>query len=437
MSERTPAHSLEAEMAVLGACMADRDAATACLPLLREADFYAHIHADIFAAIAELSDAGKPHDYIAVADVLRTKNKLDAVGGAAYLSKLVRDSLETVSSAEYYAKLIREKAVLYRLYKAAHKIADIALDGEVDVAEAVADAEKALHSAVGGFNDTKTGGHINGLLIKAFREIQAASEGHIIAQGTPWNHLDGLTGGWYGGEMVAWFGRPKDGKSSAVAQLMQYVAEHFGAVVLFALEMGEDSVVRRLIGNRAHIDSRKLRRGALLPHDWERLSDAMSSLSGLPIYIHSSARSVSEMRRTLLSLSAKVPVKAFIVDHIAFVTDVLNGERGSSEHDRLNRAYLRILNLAKELDCVAHVVTHANRAGYDKEPTMAHIRGGGNLEGHAHTIIAPYRDNPEEDPQSGKFLVLANREGRTGAIPMRFEGERNTWTQIQVDRVVA
>lgn len=430
MSERTPAHSLEAEMAVLGACMVDREAATVAIPILQQGDFYAHVHGTIFAAIAELANTGKPHDKIAVAERLKAKNALEDVGGISYLSQIVSDSLETVSSAEYYAKLVREKAVLYRLLQAGHKIANLALDGEDDAAAAIADSERALREAISGFGEAQSGGHVGSLLANIWREIDAASEGKIVAQGSPWPTLDKMTGGFFGGEMVAWFGRPKDGKSSAVAQLMQYVAERYGAVVLFALEMGENSVVRRLLGNRAGISSRRLRSGKLVGQDWDRLSDAMSDLAQLPVYIYSQSRSVSQMRRTLLSLSAKMPVKAFIVDHMAFVSDVLNRPRNQTENDALNQAYLRLLELCKELDCVGHVVTHANRAGYDHEPTIANIRGGGNLEGHAHTIIAPYRENPAEDPRSGKFLVIANRDGEVGAVPMSFDGPRNCWSEF-------
>ena len=62
---------------------------------------------------------------------------------------------------------------------------------------------------------------------------------------------------------------------------------------------------------------------------------------------------------------------------------------------------------------------------------MTNIRDGGNPEGHAHAIIAPYRPDPHSaivsERQKGEFLILATREGDSGEIPMRFLGHRGLW----------
>lgn len=437
--ETIPPNNIDAEMALLGLCLFDADAAKAALPMLRPQDFYAHVHQPIFEAIAALENAGKPHDKIAVAEHLRAQHQLDRVGGISYLSSLMTAAYEaglSANNAAYYARVIAEKAVLYRLLLAAEKIKVAALEGEIDPIGAIADAEKAVREASDGFAPMRSGGMLGDLLVQTWRDIDRAASGGIQSQKTPWPTLDAMVGGWFGGEMVVWFGRPKDGKSSAIAQLMQHVALENGLVVLFALEMSNQSVIRRLVANRAHIQARRLRSGQLYPSDWDRISASMGELHDLPVYLCDSARTVSEMRRTVLALQAKQPVRAVIVDHVGFVSDT-EGPRNETENDRLNRIYKRLLALAKELDCVMHVVQHANRAAYDREPTLKDIRGGGNAEGHAHTVIAPYRPDVDRAPEDGKFLVLANREGMTGAVPMRFDAPRNCWTEIGTQMEIA
>lgn len=438
---KPPPQNLDAEMALLGACMAGRDFAAAAIPHVRPEDFYAHVHAPIFAAIVRAFDAGRPHDKITIAEDLRARNELESIGGISYLSSLLDAALECalddVASVTYYAQIIAEKAVLYRLMRAGERICEIGLHGEEDVSAAIADAEQELERAVRAFSRPSKGGLLADVMQQTWREIDAAVGGNVRAQNTPWPTLDEMTGGFFPGEMVMWFGRPKDGKTRAVTQLAYHVARAYGVVVFFSLEMGEIGIARRMVAGHAQISTRRLRLGRLGPHDFDRIGEAMQTLSNLPMYVYGGIWSISEMRRTLIGIHAKTPVCAVIVDHIGFVDDVVNGERNVTENERLDRAYKRLLGVTKEIGCVMHVVAHANRAGYDQEPTLKNIRGGGNAEGHAHAIIAPYRPDPEHHPTDGKFLVIATREGENGAIPMQFDGARDGWTEAGSQMEVA
>jgi hypothetical protein len=95
--------------------------------------------------------------------------------------------------------------------------------------------------------------------------------------------------------------------------------------------------------------------------------------------------------------------------------------------------YRRLLSMADEFGAVLHAVQHVNREGMRGKPSLRDIRDGGNPEGHAHAVIAPYRANPDatsvDERQQGEFLILAAREGDSGAVPMRFIGHRGLWVE--------
>ncbi|MGC2242103.1 MAG: DnaB-like helicase N-terminal domain-containing protein, partial [Candidatus Aquilonibacter sp.] len=92
--DRIPPHNLEAEMALLGSVLVDREIMSAVGEIVRAADFYAHVHETIFAVLYDLFYRGEPLDKIAVAEALRNRDQLEKVGGLSYLSSLM-DTVQT------------------------------------------------------------------------------------------------------------------------------------------------------------------------------------------------------------------------------------------------------------------------------------------------------------------------------------------------------
>src|ERR1700737_2210137 len=102
--DRIPPQSLDAEQAVLGALMVDRELMPVVSELVQRSDFYAPHHATIFDVLTNLYERGEPIDKVSVAEDLRRRKLLDDVGGAEFLTPLL-NAVPTTASAEYYARL--------------------------------------------------------------------------------------------------------------------------------------------------------------------------------------------------------------------------------------------------------------------------------------------------------------------------------------------
>ncbi len=122
--DRIPPHNLEAEMALIGSMLVDREIMGTVGEIVQPSDFYAHVHETIFAVLLDLFDRGEPLDKITVAEALRQRDALEKVGGLSYLSSLM-DTVQTAASATYYAKIVREKAVLRSLIHAGTQITQL------------------------------------------------------------------------------------------------------------------------------------------------------------------------------------------------------------------------------------------------------------------------------------------------------------------------
>ena len=81
-------HNLEAEKAVLGACLIRQAAVGEVAGTLGADDFFRQAHTAIWRAIRRLDDAGRTVDLLIIRDELARVELIDAVGGPAYVASL-------------------------------------------------------------------------------------------------------------------------------------------------------------------------------------------------------------------------------------------------------------------------------------------------------------------------------------------------------------
>src|SRR6185437_11129842 len=119
--DKTPPQALEAEMAVLGAMLIEREAQARAMDLLDESCFYKAAHQQIFRSIAQLFSEGAAVDVVTVGETLKNQRLLTDVGGASYLTELTQ-LLPTAANVEHYARIVKEKAILRQLIAVSTRI---------------------------------------------------------------------------------------------------------------------------------------------------------------------------------------------------------------------------------------------------------------------------------------------------------------------------
>jgi replicative DNA helicase len=151
MADRQPPQSVEAEQAVLAACMLEQGTLAVARRIVSDDDWYRPGHSMIWQALLEVRRAGLVPDALSVAEALVRRGEIGKVGGHPYLHDLV-ESLPTTVNVEYWAEIVAQKAVLRRLAEAGERIQQRAygaadgagLAGSVDEAVARASQEVAL-----------------------------------------------------------------------------------------------------------------------------------------------------------------------------------------------------------------------------------------------------------------------------------------------------
>jgi replicative DNA helicase len=288
---KLPPHSLEAEQSVLGGLLLDNEAESRIGDVISDADFYSDAHRVIWQHAMRLIGDGKPADAVTVAELLSSTQKLDYVGGLAYIGALVQ-GVPTTANIRHYAQIVRERSILRQLASTAGEIADAAYNPLGRSARAVLDeAEtKVMHIAEQGQRGQKQYALLGDLLSGVVERIEELfnrdNPSEVTGVETGFADLDRMTAGLQPGDMVVVAGRPSMGKTALAVNIGEHVALNMKLpVVIFSMEMGANQLALRLIGSVGRLQSQNLRTGRLQADDWNKLSAALGRLNEAPILI--------------------------------------------------------------------------------------------------------------------------------------------------------
>jgi len=148
LTSKIPPQSLEAERAVLGVALLDRDGPAALCRTLRAEDFYAEKHRHIYARIAALLTAQSVVDLLTLSEALRQSGHLEAIGGPAYLGQLVEEAA-LLTALPDYCRLIQDKAALRELIRLSTETIGRAYENGIPASEIAGQATKALAALTG------------------------------------------------------------------------------------------------------------------------------------------------------------------------------------------------------------------------------------------------------------------------------------------------
>ncbi len=430
--DRIPPHNLEAEMALIGSILVDREIMSAVGEIVKPADFYAHVHETIFGVLTDLFERGEPLDKISIAEELRRRDALERVGGLSYLNALM-DTVQTAGSARYYATIVREKSVLRGLIHAGTQITQLGYEGEEDVAAALDRSEQVVY-AIGEQQGSSDFMLVKGLMKDAFDHIDRLYHMRGEQTGLPsgFRDIDAMTTGFQPGNFVIVAARPGMGKTSFALNMAVSAAQAtHEPVAFFSLEMSNNELVQRLICSEARISMNAMRRGQIEQNQWEDISRAMSRLNELPIYLDDTgALTVSDLRSRCRRLKSKHGLAAIFVDYLQLVRPGTLA-RNANRNEELSDICRMLKVTAKDFEVPIVALAQLNRGvelRAEKRPMLADLRDSGSIEQEADVVAFLYRDgyyNPEStpDPDLTEFIIAKHRNGPTGMAKLHFKKE--------------
>ena len=421
---RIPPNDLEAEQAVLGSMLVDKDAVFTVIEILKPEDFYRNEHAEIYSAILDLCEANKPVDLLTLKEQLRIRGKYDVVNGFEYLASLT-NPMYSISNVENYANIVWEKSILRKLIKAANTISKESYEATEDVIYITEKAEKEIFDIV-----QRKGGTsyslIKDVLVDTFNNLEelATRESGVIGIPSGFVDLDAKTLGFMPGQLIIVAARPAMGKSAFALNLLTNAAVKSNkAVAYFSLEMSKEELVGRILASEAMVDSQKIRSGKLEDEDWISLTNASGSLSETKIILDdTSGFSPIELRAKCRKLKMEYDIGLVVIDYLQLMNASKTNASRQADISEISRS-LKVL--AREIGVPIIALSQLSRAPEqrpDHRPMLSDLRESGSIEQDADMVMFLYRDdyyNPETEKKNVAEVILAkNRAGQTGTAEL-------------------
>ena len=437
-AEKLLPHDLEAEEAVLGSVLIDGECLTRLAPLLKEGDFYRERNQVCFDAATALFQRHQAVDQVTLAGELARTEKLDLVGGMAYLSHLVSITPTSVH-AEYYAQSVSRTSGMRRLIDAGNRIVELGYADTDDVETTMQQAEEALFTVrgAGQSRDFVSLRDIYDQYLQEQADIAAALEpgGMPIMSGFP--DLDEYLGGLQRADLVILGARPSMGKSSLAVNMAVNAAKSGQTCGVFSLEMTREQLAMRVLASEAGIDSHRLRLGLYSHLEEGRIINSIGRLSDLPVFIDDTPyQGMAEMRSKARRLALERGLDLLVVDYLQLV-------QGKQKWGQSNRVQ-EITEISRELKVLAGdlkvaliACSQLNRMVENRpnnRPRLSDLRDSGSIEQDADVVMFIHREDVytteeewnqihpgQEYPKNiAEIIIAKHRKGPTGSILLEF-----------------
>ncbi len=383
--EKLLPQNTEAESSVLGSIIIDPEAIVHIADFLQAEDFYRDAHRTIYEVIMHLYQKRDAADLITICDELSRRNKLEEVGGPAYITSLI-NLVPTSINAEHYAHIVERNAILRRLIQAAGDIAAVAYE-EVDANVALDHAEQLIFSITQRHSRSDFSA-LRELLVDYMEKLDSlqGQRGAVVGVPTGFTDLDRMTGGLQRSDLIILAARPAMGKTSFALSLAHNSAlKHQRSIAVFSLEMSKEQLLQRLLSMEAGIDQQRLRTGWIEDDEWERIITSMNRLSEANIWIDDTAGiSSTEMRSKARRLHAEHGIDMVIVDYLQLMQSAPGGSRNRNREQEISEISRNLKGLARELNVPVLALAQLSRAvesRQSKVPQLSDLRESGCLTG--------------------------------------------------------
>jgi replicative DNA helicase len=460
---RTPPHSLEAERGVLGSVLLDGERVMdLCLEAgLTEESFHLAPHRLLFAAFQTMAAAHKAIDLLTTVEQLRAMERLEDVGGAAFLEKLV-DATPTAAHAEYYIDIVRQKHLLRVTIACARKAEAACYDEDRSADQILSEAEQDFldigrrrQGAPQSWAET-----IKSTVARVDR-ILSMGPGGMSGLPTGFRDLDRVLRGLRPGEMTVLAARPSMGKTSLAMNICECVAlgedaagmpfKGEGAqprpVAVFSLEMSREALALRMLCAGARVSSSLLDGGYLSERETIRkFTAAASRLMKARIFVDDSGGlDVAELRARARRLRRKQEVELIVIDYLQLLHCREYARQGRQLETAAISAQLKAM--AKELAVPVMVLSQLSRAPDQRgersgKPRLSDLRDSGAIEQDADVVLLLRRpckypgDKEHDDRLLAIVDVAKHRNGPTGEVRLNFE-ERYTRFADRADGIAS
>ncbi|HET9174379.1 MAG TPA: replicative DNA helicase, partial [Candidatus Saccharimonadales bacterium] len=346
----------------------------------------------------------------------------------------------TAAHAEQYADIVAQKALRRRLIAASQDMANLGFDETKALHELIEEAESRLFE-VSQQHIKQSVVSIEAILAESFDRLDDLHKDKQKLRGIPtgFKDLDNILAGLQRSDLFILAARPSMGKTALALNLAHNVAvQAKEPVLVFSLEMSKEQLVDRLLSMESGVDAWALRTGNLTDADFEKIGQAMGTLSEAPIFIDDTPGiTVSDMRTKARREAHQRQLGLIIVDYLQLMSGGSKFGGDGNRVQEISEISRGLKGVARELNVPLIALSQLSRSVESRTPQipqLADLRESGSIEQDADVVAFIYREeyyNPETDRKKiTDILIKKHRNGPTGAVELYFDNEKQRFRSL-------
>lgn len=439
--------SQEAEESVLGAILIS-PAAGLDVPFLKPDHFFILRHRLIYEAILSLLGRSEPPDFITVQNELRSRGKLQDVGGPAYILHLINNTPTSIHAVAY-AKLVYRAAIRRQMIAAADELRRAALDEMLSLEQVSGQAQTIVQEMIGASSDRHhehtMADVVDELLTDIEEQLEHPERRPTVTTG--FRELDYLLGGGaWAEDLLVVAGRPGMGKTALLINLALQAARVGKRVGVISLEMNAKSLVRRMIAMETGINLLKLRSGNLSQNEWAKVLPAAAALRPQQILTNDQpTQTVAQVHACFRRWQLMGGIDVAFVDYLGLLHSPEHLRTRRADEGRVRELDLMMRELkemARTLGVPVWVAAQVSRKAEDradKRPTLSDLRESGGIENTADVVAFLYRDvvynGATESPNKAEIIIAKHRNGPTDTISLHYERSLTKFADARTQKI--
>lgn len=260
--------------------------------------------------------------------------------------------------------------------------------------------------------------------------------------------LDKITNGWNNGNLIVISARPAMGKTAFGMSLLKEIAvKNRIPTAFFSLEMSNKQAIDRFRIALSKVDIAKIREydngntDALSEEEKYRIEDAEKQMDIAPFYFDDTpSLSIFDLYQKAVRLISDFQIKLIIIDYLELMN---HGLLFSDRNEGIAYIIRRLKELAKDLNIPIIAFSQLNRIKNGEEvegryPQLRDLRYDA-IEQDADVVCFIHRpeyykiytnENGNDLHGKAEIIVAKNRNGNTGDVLLKFNGECSSFDNL-------
>ena len=406
-------------------------------------DFYNQDHKRIFEAIRKLAVEKKDVDLVTVKEELKTLFE-DGRG----LGKIARGILSddggfaAKAGIKQHIEIVKAMSLRRQLFNTLDGARAELQDETNDTLTVLDSTRQKLRDMVGTGSSWMS---MDEVLMQTFGAIEKRAKGEEHCMPSGIEMLDKCTTGFHKGELTILGARPAVGKSALGSHIALSAANAGYKVGIVSREMTPEQYGQRIFVRGSGVDNNKMRKGEINDDEWDHLIETMEQYGTFPISFMFSTRYIEDLRMEVQKKIDTEGLDLLIVDYVQLMQS-----KRKFEKDYMRIAYVSkmLKDMTVDLNLAIIGLAQVGREADGDMPTMAELRGSGDLEQDADNIIFMHRPKNSKDKsvraedsmlveslsEDKQYIVLdvaKQRQGETGRFALIFTPNKMLYQAVQ------